>query len=114
MRDSPPTDTRTALVGLSRIELADAVTALGEKPFRAKQLWQWIYHRGARDFAAMTDLSKPFRAKLEEHHVVGRPMIAREQTSSDRTRKWLMQFGDCQKAETVLIPEEDRGAVCIS
>ena len=113
---TPPatTETRTALVGLSRSALAEAVAALDEKPFRAKQLWHWIYHRGARDFAAMTDLSKPFRTKLEEHHIVGRPAIAREQTSTDRTRKWLMQFGDGQKAETVFIPEDDRGAVCIS
>jgi 23S rRNA (adenine2503-C2)-methyltransferase len=107
-------ETRTALVGLSRTELGEAVAALGEKPFRAKQLWHWIYHRGARDFAAMTDLSKGFRARLEAHHVVGRPTIAREQTSTDGTRKWLIQFGDGQKAETVFIPEEDRGAVCIS
>src|SRR5579871_5139406 len=108
------TDARTALVGLSRAELQEAVAALGEKPFRAKQLWHWIYHRGAREFAAMTDLSKPFRARLEEHHTVGRPAVAREQTSIDGTRKWLMQFGDGQKAETVFIPEEDRGAVCVS
>ena len=111
---APPTDTRTALVGLSRSELGEAVAAMGEKSFRAKQLWQWMYHRGAREFADMTDLSKTFRAKLEDHHIVGRPAIAREQTSTDGTRKWLMQFGDGQKAETVFIPEDDRGAVCIS
>jgi 23S rRNA (adenine2503-C2)-methyltransferase len=107
-------DARTALVGLSRDQLKEAVAALGEKPFRAKQLWHWIYHRGARDFAAMTDLSKEFRARLERHHIVGRPAIAREQTSVDGTRKWLMQYADGQKAETVFIPEEDRGAVCVS
>ena len=110
----PGHDTRTALVGLSRENLRDAVTALGEKPFRAKQLWHWIYHRGARDFGDMTDLSRSFRVRLEEHHVVGRPVIAREQTSTDGTRKWLLQFNDGQKAETVFIPEEDRGAVCVS
>ena len=108
------TDSRTALVGLSREGLAEAVAALGEKPFRAKQLWHWIYHRGATDFAAMTDLAKPFRTRLEETHVVGRPSVAREQTSTDGTRKWLMQYADGQKAETVFIPEEDRGAVCVS
>src|SRR5262245_55309984 len=108
------TDTRAPLVGLSRDQLKEAVAMLGEKPFRAKQLWQWIYHCGARDFAAMTDLSKDFRARLEQHHVVGRPTIAREQTSVDGTRKWLMQYDDGQKVETVFIPEEDRGAVCVS
>jgi len=107
-------DTRQELVGLSREELRDALGSLGEKPFRAKQLWHWIYHRGARDFAAMTDLAKALRVKLEDNFVVGRPAIAREQTSVDRSRKWLMQFADGQKAETVFIPEEDRGAVCIS
>ena len=111
---SPALHTRTNLVGLSREELARTLREFGEKPFRAKQVWHWIYHRGAVDFAAMTDLSKDLRAKMENHFVVARPLIAREQTSTDRTRKWLMQFGDGQKAETVFIPEDDRGAVCIS
>ncbi len=108
------TDSRTNLVGLSRVELTAALAELGEKPFRAKQLWHWIYHRGAVDFSAMTDLSKGLRSKLEGHFVVARPAIAREQTSTDRTRKWLVQFADGQKAETVFIPEDDRGAVCVS
>ena len=108
------TETRTNLVGLSRADLAAALAELGEKPFRAKQVWHWIYHRGATDFTAMTDLSKDLRGKMENHFVVGRPTIAREQTSTDRTRKWLMQFADGQKAETVFIPEDDRGAVCVS
>ncbi|MDX2223983.1 MAG: 23S rRNA (adenine(2503)-C(2))-methyltransferase RlmN [Rhodospirillaceae bacterium] len=103
-----------ALVGLSRDELKVALAALGEKPFRAKQLWHWIYFRGATSFEAMTDLGRELRAKLAAHYVVGRPTVAREQTSADRTRKWLMAFADGQKAETVFIPEDDRGAVCIS
>jgi 23S rRNA (adenine2503-C2)-methyltransferase len=107
-------DARTPLVGLAREQLQEAVTALGEKPFRAKQIWHWIYHRGARDFSAMTDLSKTLRTRLEDRHVVGRPSVAREQISTDGTRKWLMEYGDGQKAETVFIPEEDRGSVCIS
>jgi 23S rRNA (adenine2503-C2)-methyltransferase len=110
----PAADTRTALVGLSRAQLKEAVANLGEKPFRAKQLWHWIYNRGVRDFADMTDLSKGFRARLEDNHVIGRPGIAREQISTDGTRKWLMAYADSQKAETVFIPEEDRGSVCIS
>jgi 23S rRNA (adenine2503-C2)-methyltransferase len=108
------TDARANLVGLDRAAFAAALAELGEKPFRAKQVWHWIYHRGARDFAAMTDLSKDLRAKLEKHFVVARPKIAREQTSADNTRKWLMEFTDGQKAETVFIPEDDRGAVCVS
>ena len=71
-------DTRTNLVGLSRADLAATLAAFGEKPFRAKQVWHWIYHRGATDFAAMTDLSKDLRTRMEDHFVVGRPAIARE------------------------------------
>jgi len=107
-------DTRTPLVGLSRTELAAELASLGEKPFRAKQVWHWMYHRGAKTFAEMTDLGKELRGKLDDRYVVGRPNVAREQTSTDRTRKWLMSFADGQKAETVFIPEDDRGAVCIS
>jgi len=111
---APSIETRTNLVGLSREALGAALAQLGEKPFRAKQVWHWIYHRGATDFAAMTDLAKDLRATLENNFVVARPTIAREQTSTDRTRKWLLQFDDGQKAETVFIPEDDRGAVCVS
>ncbi len=107
-------DTRINLVGLSREALAQTFKALGEKPFRAKQVWQWMYHKGARDFASMTDLSKDLRANLENHCVISRPSVAREQTSTDGTRKWLVQFADGQKAETVFIPDDDRGAVCVS
>ena len=107
-------DTRTELVGLSREELAAALAGLGEKPFRAGQLWHWIYWRGVTDFAAMTTLSKQFRARLADHFVVGRPGVSRDLTSFDGTRKWLLKFADGNEAETVLIPEEDRGTVCVS
>jgi len=110
----PLQETRTNLIGLSREALNAVLVEAGEKPFRAKQVFHWIYHRGAKDFAQMSDLSKDLRARLETRFVLDRPGIAREQTSSDRTRKWLMQFDDGQKAETVFIPEDDRGAVCIS
>ncbi len=105
---------RIDLVGLSRAELAAQVAAIGEKPFRAKQLWHWIYHRGVTDFAAMTTLAAPLRERLAERFVVGRPAVAREQGSDDGTRKWLLRFADGNEAETVFIPEEDRGALCIS
>jgi len=109
-----PADTKTELVGLSRDELAALFTSIGEKPFRAKQLWHWIYHRGETDFDQMTTLAKDLREKLKAAFKVGRPGIAREQTSSDKSRKWLFRFADGNQAETVFIPEEDRGAVCIS
>ncbi len=107
-------DTLKNLVGLSREELVGEMARIGEKPFRAKQLWHWIYHQGVTDFAAMTTLAKPLREKLAEHFVVLRPQISRVQTSVDRTRKWLLKFDDNNEAETVYIPEDDRGSVCIS
>jgi len=107
-------DTRKNLIGLSRDELKDELASVGEKPFRAKQLWHWMYHQGSTDFAGMTTLAKPFRQKLAEFYRVDRPVISREQRSEDGTRKWLTRFDDNQEVESVFIPEEDRGAVCIS
>ena len=109
-------DGRQDLVGLSRQELSAAIAEIGEAPFRAKQLWHWIYHQGETDFARMSSMAKPMREKLAEHFVVGRPEAAVVQTSTDETRKFLFRFRDGQEAETVYIPdpEEDRGAVCIS
>ena len=102
------------LIGLSKEELAAELSALGEKPFRVKQLWQWIYFRGESDFDKMSNLSKDLRAKLKENYTLRRPKIVAEQLSKDKTRKWLLEFDDGQRIETVYIPEEDRGAVCIS
>jgi 23S rRNA (adenine2503-C2)-methyltransferase len=109
-------DGRRDLVGLSREELAAEIAAIGEAPFRAKQLWHWIYHQGVTDFAAMSSMAKPMRDKLAEHFVVGRPDPVVVQTSTDETRKFLFRFRDGQEAETVYIPDpqEDRGAVCLS
>jgi 23S rRNA (adenine2503-C2)-methyltransferase len=108
------TDTRASLIGLSRAELAAELAAIGEPAFRARQLWHWIYHRGARDFAAMTTLAKPLRERLAERFSLDRPGVALAQLSSDGTRKWLLRFADGKEAETVFIPEDDRGALCIS
>jgi 23S rRNA (adenine2503-C2)-methyltransferase len=102
------------LVGLARDELADELAAIGEKPFRTAQLWHWIYHRGARDFGAMTTLSKALRGRLAERFTLDRPAIANEQRSRDGTRKWLLRFDDGNEAEAVFIPEDDRGALCMS
>ncbi|GBQ16313.1 23S rRNA (adenine(2503)-C(2))-methyltransferase RlmN [Swaminathania salitolerans] len=109
-------DGRRDLVGLSREELVEEMARFGEKPFRAKQLWHWIYHQGATDFSRMSSIAKPLQARLAEHYVVGRPTTSLEQTSNDETRKFLFRFRDGQEAETVYIPDrrEDRGAVCIS
>jgi 23S rRNA (adenine2503-C2)-methyltransferase len=105
---------RRNLVGLDRAELAAEMAAFGAEPFRARQLWHWIYHRGVTDFAAMTSLAKPFRAKLAERYTVGRPQVTRALASVDGTRKWLLRFPDGQEVESVHIPEEDRGTLCVS
>ncbi len=110
----PATGGRASLVGVSRDELAALVAGLGEPGFRARQLWQWIYHRGARDFAAMTSLAKPLRAALAERFTLDRPGVAAEQHSIDGTSKWLLRFADGREAETVHIPEADRGTLCVS
>ena len=102
------------LVGLGREALAAEMAEFGAAPFRARQLWHWIYHRGATDFAAMTSLSKPFREELAAHYELSRPAMSRSLTSIDGTRKWLLRFPDGEEVETVHIPEEDRGTLCIS
>jgi 23S rRNA (adenine2503-C2)-methyltransferase len=109
-------DGRRDIVGLTREELTDEITAIGEAPFRVKQLWHWIYHQGVTDFTRMSSIAKPLQAKLAERFIIGRPVAATVQTSTDETRKWLFRFRDGQEAETVYIPDrqEDRGAVCIS
>ncbi|MBL8839215.1 MAG: 23S rRNA (adenine(2503)-C(2))-methyltransferase RlmN [Alphaproteobacteria bacterium] len=107
-------DGRIDIVGLSREALTAELVALGEKPFRARQLWQWMYVRGVRDFDLMTDVAKGLRAKLAERFVIARPEVSRHQQSVDGTQKWLIRFADGQEVECVHIPEEDRGALCVS
>ena len=119
-RFAPPAatlpDGRRDLVGLTRTELAAELAAIGEAPFRAKQLWHWIYHQGVTDFARMSSVARPLQQRLAERFVIGRPEVARRQTSDDGTSKFLLRFRDGQEAECVYIPDrqEDRGAVCIS
>lgn len=102
------------LIGLSREELTTQLVMLGEKPFRTKQIWHWIYHQGVTEFAAMTTLSKSLRDTLQQHFSLERPTISTHQHSSDGTQKWLLKFADCQEIETVHIPDIDRGALCVS
>jgi 23S rRNA (adenine2503-C2)-methyltransferase len=102
------------LIGLSRGELGSLVQSMGEKPFRARQLWHWIYDRGAADYQAMTPLGKPLRARLAAGFDLVRPEVAREDASADGTIKWLFRFADGSEAETVFIPEVDRGTLCVS
>jgi 23S rRNA (adenine2503-C2)-methyltransferase len=107
-------DTRRNLVGLSRDALKAALAEAGLEPFRAQQIWHWIYWHGLTDFDRMSNIAKKTRDKLNEVFVIERPQIVTEQRSVDGTRKWLLRFADGNEAETVNIPEEDRGSVCVS
>ena len=107
-------DGRKNLIGLSRDGLAAELVTLGLPKFRAEQLWHWIYHRGAKTFEVMTTLAKPLRDQLAEKYVLDRPQISMEQISSDGTRKWLLRLPDGNEIESVFIPEEDRGTLCVS
>jgi 23S rRNA (adenine2503-C2)-methyltransferase len=107
-------DTRRNLVGLSRADLKQTLVEAGLEPFRAQQIWQWVYWHGVTDFERMTNIARKTRERLAELFVIERPQVVTEQRSSDGTRKWLLRFGDGNEAETVNIPEEDRGSVCVS
>ena len=86
----------------------------GEKPFRARQVLRWIYKSGEHDFDAMSDLAKTLREKLKQTACIQAPMVMREETASDGTRKWLLDVGTGNAVETVFIPEDDRGTLCVS
>ena len=117
-----------SLIGLSRAELASALEGAGvperQVRMRASQMWHWLYVRGVTDFAAMTNMSKTLRADLAERFTLQQPQIVSEQVSEDGTRKWLLRFpprggpaangGRPVEAETVYIPEEGRGTLCVS
>jgi len=102
------------LLGLPKAELEAFVGELGSKPFRARQIMQWLYKRGEADIAAMTDLAKDFRAQLAGRAEIAVPKIVKTQVASDGTRKWVLSGGNEQAFEMVFIPEEDRGTLCIS
>ncbi|MHB1186915.1 dual-specificity RNA methyltransferase RlmN [Thiobacillus sp.] len=89
-------------------------TELGEKPFRARQVFHWIHQSGVADFAQMTDIAKSLREKLQQQAVVQAPAISYAHTSADGTRKWLFDVGVANGIETVFIPEDDRGTLCVS
>jgi 23S rRNA (adenine2503-C2)-methyltransferase len=88
--------------------------SLGEKPFRAKQLQRWIHQFNATDFDGMTDLAKSLRAKLAGRATITMPPVVSDHVSADGTRKWLVDVGNGNAVETVYIPEETRGTLCVS
>jgi 23S rRNA (adenine2503-C2)-methyltransferase len=109
-----PAETKTNLLGLSYDDLEQYFAARGEKPFRARQVLQWIHQRGIGEFAAMTDLSKSLRASLEDSAEIVPPQAVSRFDSADGTVKWLFASGSGQEVETVFIPEPGRGTLCIS
>ena len=120
---SSPASLPRPLIGLSRASLADALADMGlpetQRRMRSGQIWRWVYNRGITSFDMMTDVAKDLRLALARHFTIDRPEIVTEQVSTDGTRKWLLRLGPDadgrrQEIETVYIPEEDRGTLCIS
>lgn len=111
-------DGPTNLVGLTRAQMRDVLIEQGTPEKQAKmrvgQIWQWIYEKGVRDFAVMSNLAKTYRAELAKHFVIEVPEVVSKQVSLDGTRKYLMRIAGGHEVETVYIPEEDRGTLCIS
>ncbi len=120
---TPRADGRIDLIGLSKADLRMALETAQLEPkqakLRAKQLWHWMYNRGATEFSVMTDISKTMQPWLEQRFVISRPEVVEAQVSGDGTRKWLLRSdaGDGQGAqdyEMVFIPDADRGTLCVS
>ncbi len=107
-------DPRPNLIGLDRAEMQALFEEMGEPKFRAKQLFQWIYNRGVTEFDGMTNMSKTLRADLATKFRMDRPAVTMHQKSEDGTQKWLLRYDDGNEAETVYIPDEDRGTLCVS
>lgn len=105
---------RLNLLGLDHASLTEQVVRWGHKPFRARQLCRWIHQRGVADFEQMTDLAKDFRTQLLATSDVETLPVLTKKVSADGTRKWLFDVGNNNAIETVFIPEDDRGTLCIS
>lgn len=113
--DAPPSAAeRVNLLGMSRVGLQEFLVGLGEKPYRAHQLMKWIYHQGVSDFSAMTDVGRELRERLTACAEIRPPEVAEEHISADGTRKWLIRVDGGSCVETVFIPEEGRGTLCVS
>jgi 23S rRNA (adenine2503-C2)-methyltransferase len=111
-------DGKIDLVGLTRDQIRAELETAGLEPkqakLRAKQLWHWIYNRGATDFVMMTDIAKAQHPWLTERFTVERPAVVEAQVSTDGTRKWLLRSPDGHDFEMVFIPDADRGTLCVS
>ena len=114
----PEPEATVNIVGLTRealrVALIEAGTPEKQARMRAGQIWQWVYHWGVRDFAAMTNLAKEYRAMLAERFRIELPEVVTRQVSADGTRKYLVRIAGGHEVEVVYIPEENRGTLCIS
>ena len=111
---SAPKKSPTNLFGLDRAALRAVFAEMGEKPFRADQVMQWIYRRGLDDFDGMTNVAKDLRERMKQCFEIRHPELVTEQVSKDGTRKWVLRLDGGNAVETVFIPEDDRGTLCIS
>jgi 23S rRNA (adenine2503-C2)-methyltransferase len=113
-----PEGGKTNIVGLTRPALRDALIAMGtpekQSKMRVNQIWQWVYQWGVRDFHAMTNLAKAYRAQLDDHFEIAIPEMVSKNVSADGTRKYLVRIAGGHEVEVVYIPETDRGTLCIS
>jgi 23S rRNA (adenine2503-C2)-methyltransferase len=113
-----PEGGKTNIVGLTRDKLREALVSMGtpekQSKMRVNQIWQWVYQWGVRDFHAMTNLAKAYRAELDDHFEIALPEIVSKQVSADGTRKYLVRIAGGHEVEVVYIPETDRGTLCIS
>ncbi len=119
----PAISEKPSLIGLTRAQMGEALLKVGiperQIKMRVQQLWHWLYVRGVSDFANMRNISKDLLVTLKEHFTIARPELVEEQISNDGTRKWLFRFpprgaGRPVEIETVYIPEEGRGTLCVS
>ena len=113
---SPPAGAggKLNLIGMDLAELSALLSARGMEKFRAKQVWSWMYCYGVKSFSAMSTLAKPIREIMATQFSVERPSVSLYQESEDGTKKWLVKLADGHEVECVHIPEEDRGALCVS
>ncbi len=115
---TPRADGRIDLIGLPKTRISERFEETGldarQAKLRAKQVYHWLYHRGATDFAQMTDIAKSMRPWLAERFFIGRPEVVEAQHSADGTRKWLLRTPDGHEFEMVFIPDADRGTLCVS
>jgi 23S rRNA (adenine2503-C2)-methyltransferase len=113
-----PEGGKTNIVGLTRDKLREVLIGMGtpekQSKMRVNQIWQWVYQWGVRDFQAMTNLAKAYRADLDQHFEIALPEIVSKQVSADGTRKYLVRIAGGHEVEVVYIPETDRGTLCIS